>query len=137
MNHVEKPRRLSVLLSWLPPVLTGPAIGSFLARVILEVWPAQWAVLATWQGTAQVAAAATLILLGLRWVWLRVSGRFTQDTTRTTHSHTQMPTVALHSLLDPSGLYLLAARQFADGGHFADRGHLSQPGSDVAHARAG
>ena len=50
-----------------------------------EVWPAQRAVLATWQGTAQVAAAALLILLGLRWVWLRVSGRFTQDATRTTY----------------------------------------------------
>jgi hypothetical protein len=84
LNHVEKPRRLSTLLSWLPPMLTGLIIGLFLARVMFEIWPAQWTVLATWQGTAQIAGAATLILLGLRWVWLWVSARFTQHATRTT-----------------------------------------------------
>jgi len=77
LNHVEKPHRLSTLLPWLPTVLIGPVIGLYLARVMYEVWPAQRAVLATWQGTAQVAAAALLILLGLRWIGLRVIRRFT------------------------------------------------------------
>ena len=76
MNHVEKPHRLSTFLPWLPTALTGPVIGFFLARVMYEVWPAQRAVLATWQGTAQVAAAALLIVLGLRWIGLRVTRRF-------------------------------------------------------------